>query len=143
MKELSTKPYLIRAIHEWCTDSNLTPCLSVQIDAQTRVPMEYVNNGEITLNISPNAAHHLKLSNDVIQFSARFNGVSREILVPMSAVKGIFARETAQGMLFPLETETNATQAETTAIENPDELQPASPSPSPANSGKQRFQVIK
>ena len=143
MKELSTKPYLIRAIHEWCTDSNLTPYLSVQIDAQTRVPMEYANNGEITLNISHNAAHHLKLSNDVIQFSARFNGVSREISVPMCAVKGIFARETTQGMLFPLEAETTATQAETTAVENPGKSQPTSPSPSPSSSGKQRFQVIK
>lgn len=143
MKELSTKPYLIRAIHEWCTDSNLTPYLSIQIDAQTRVPMEYANNGEITLNISHNAAHHLKLSNDAIQFSARFNGVSREISVPISAVKGIFARETAQGMLFPLETETNTTQAETTVTENQDKLQPASPSPSPTSGGKQRFQLIK
>ena len=143
MKELSTKPYLIRAIHEWCTDSNLTPYLSVQIDAETRVPMEYANNGEITLNISYGAAHHLKLSNDVIQFSARFKGVSREISVPMRAVKGIFARETAQGMLFPLEAETNATQAETITVENPNKPQPASPSPSPSSGGKQRFQIIK
>lgn len=143
MKELSTKPYLIRAIHEWCTDSNLTPYLSVQIDALTRVPMEYANNGEITLNISHSAAHHLKLSNDVIQFSARFDGVAREISVPMSAVKGIFARETAQGMLFPLETETDVTQAATTTVENPDKPQPASPGHSPASGGKKRFQVIK
>ena len=143
MKELSTKPYLIRAIHEWCTDSDLTPYLSVQIDAQTRVPMEYANNGEITLNISYSAAHHLKLSNDVIQFSARFNGVSREISVPMRAVKGVFAKETAQGMLFPLETEIDATQAEATTVENLSKPQPASPSPSPSSSGKQRFQIIK
>ncbi len=139
MKELPTKPYLIRAIHEWCTDSDLTPYLSVQIDTQTRIPMEYANNGEITLNISHSAAHHLKLSNDVIQFSARFNGVSREISVPMRAVKGIFAKETAQGMIFPLETEIDAAQVETSTAENPNKPH----SPSPSSSGKQRFQIIK
>ncbi len=79
MKELSTKPYLIRAIYEWCSDSGYTPYISVKVDAQTRVPDEFVKNGEIILNISHDAAHHLTLGNDVIQFSARFNGVSREI----------------------------------------------------------------
>ena len=132
MKELSTRPYLIRAIHEWCTDSDLTPYLSVQIDAQTRVPMKYANNGEITLNIAHSATHHLKLGNDVIQFSARFNGASHEISVPIRAVKGIFAKETAQGMLFPPETET-APQAEASTASNPDTT----------TSGKHRLQIIK
>ena len=139
MKELPTKPYLIRAIHEWCTDSDLTPYLSVQIDTQTRIPMEYANNGEITLNISHSAAHHLKLNNDVIQFSARFNGVSREISVPMCAIKGIFAKETAQGMIFPLETEIDIAQVGTATAENPNKPH----GPSPSSSGKQRFQIIK
>lgn len=132
MKELSTRPYLIRAIHEWCTDSDLTPYLSVQIDAQTRVPMKYANNGEITLNIAHGATHHLKLGNDVIQFSARFNGASHEISVPIRAVKGIFAKESAQGMLFPPEIET-APQAEISTADNPDTTA----------SGKHRLQIIK
>ena len=144
MKEISTKPYLIRAIHEWCTDSDLTPYLTVKIDSQTRVPMEYANDGEITLNISHGAAHHLKMDNDVISFSARFNGVAREILVPMTAVKGIFGKETGQGMVFNLEAETIAMQDETDSNENPDELQsPLQPTPSPTKRGKPRLQVVK
>ena len=144
MKEISTKPYLIRAIHEWCTDSDLTPYLTVKIDSQTRVPMEYADDGEITLNISHGAAHHLKMDNDVISFSARFNGVAREILVPMTAVKGIFGKETGQGMVFNLEAETISIQNETGSNENPDELQsPLQPNPSPTKRGKPRLQVIK
>ncbi len=144
MKEISTKPYLIRAIHEWCTDSDLTPYLTVKIDSQTRVPMEYANDGEITLNISHGAAHHLKMDNDVISFSARFNGVAREILVPMTAVKGIFGKETGQGMVFNLEAETISIQNETGSNENPDELQsPLQPTPSPTKRGKPRLQVVK
>ena len=79
MRELSTKPYLIRAIYEWCSDSGFTPYLSVKVDAQTRVPEEFVKNGEIILNVSHDAAHHLTLGDDIIQFSARFAGLSREI----------------------------------------------------------------
>lgn len=144
MKEISTKPYLIRAIHEWCTDSDLTPYLTVKIDSQTRVPMEYADDGQITLNISHGAAHHLKMDNDVINFSARFNGVSREISIPMTAVKGIFGKETGQGMLFNLEAETIATQDENSSNESTDELQsPLQPTPSPTKRGKPRLQVIK
>ena len=102
-KERSTTPYLIRAIYEWCSDSGLTPYLSVKVDAKTRVPMEYVKNGEIVLNISPDAAHRLTLGDDVIQFAARFNGVSRECSIPVAAVSGIFARENSQGLFFPPE----------------------------------------
>ena len=103
MRELSTKPYLIRAIYEWCSDSGFTPYLSVKVDAQTRVPEEFVKNGEIILNVSHDAAHHLTLGDDMIQFSARFAGLSREISIPVSAVQGIFAKETAKGILFPPE----------------------------------------
>src|SRR5687768_14698945 len=112
MKELSTKPYLIRAIYEWCSDSGFTPYLSVKVDTQTRVPEEFVKNGEIVLNISHDAAHHLTLGDDVIQFSARFNGLSREISIPVGAVQGIFAKETAKGILFPPEEERPVAQNE-------------------------------
>ena len=92
-KERSTKPYLIRAICEWCSDSGLTAYLSVKVDAQTRVPLEHVKNGEIVLNISPDAAHRLTIGDDWVQFAARFSGVSRECSIPIAAVQGVFARE--------------------------------------------------
>lgn len=97
---ISTTPYLIRAIYEWCCDSGQSPYIAVQVDDATRVPLEYVKDGEIVLNISPDATRNLKIDNDVIRFSARFNGVSREIAVPIDAVKGIFARESGQGLAF-------------------------------------------
>ena len=97
---LSTTPYLIRAIWEWCGDNGLTPYVAVKVDGQTRVPLECVRNGEIVLNISADATRNLKIGNDLIQFSARFNGVSREVSVPVAAVAGIFAKETGQGMVF-------------------------------------------
>ena len=100
MAEISTKPYLIRAIYEWCSDSGLTPYLNVKVDDQTRVPIEYVKNGEIVLNISQGAARNLTISNELVQFSARFNGVSRELAVPMYSIQGIFARENGQGAFF-------------------------------------------
>ena len=78
MAERSTKPYLIRAVYEWCSDSGFTPFISVKVDAQTRVPAEHVKNGEIVLNIGADAAHRLTIGNERIQFAARFNGVSRE-----------------------------------------------------------------
>lgn len=96
----STKPYLVRALHEWCVDNGLTPHLMVAVDAQTRVPAAYVKNGEIVLNISHAATQHLLIDADSIAFSARFGGVSQDIHVPMSAVRGIFARENGQGMFF-------------------------------------------
>jgi len=97
---LSTTPYLIRAIWEWCGDNGLTPYVAVRVDGKTRVPLEFVRNGEIVLNISADATRNLKIGNDLIQFSARFNGVSREVSVPVGAVAGIFAKETGQGMAF-------------------------------------------
>ncbi len=103
MVELSTKPYLIRAIYEWCADCGYTPYLSVRVDENTRVPMEYVKEGEIVLNVGQGASRNLTISNDIIQFSARFNGVSREIAVPTYAVQGIFARETGKGAFFEIE----------------------------------------
>jgi stringent starvation protein B len=103
MSTLSKKPYIIRAIYEWCADSALTPYLSVKVDQYVRVPMEYVKNGEIVLSVSLQATRNLTMGNDLIQFSARFNGVSREISVPMHAVQAIFARENGQGYFFEAE----------------------------------------
>ena len=107
MSELiSTKPYMVRAIHEWCVDNSLTPHLLVAVSAQCRVPMAYVKDGEIVLNLNYSATKDLLLDNEAIVFSARFGGVSQHLYVPMDAVKGIFARENGQGMFFELATNT-------------------------------------
>ncbi len=98
--ELSTKPYLLRAIHDWCTDAGFTPYVAVAVDETVRVPMEFVKNGEIVLNISPLATNRLKLGNDAIEFQARFGGVAREVYVPITRVVAIYARENGQGMAF-------------------------------------------
>src|SRR5215831_10898165 len=137
MAERSTKPYLIRAIHEWCTDSNMTPYLAVRVDANTKVPAEHVKNGEIVLNVSHDATHRLTIGNDVIQFAARFNGVSRECSIPLEAVTGIFAKENGQGLVFPREP-----AAEPVATPAPASPEPSPPS-APTNGGKPRLQVIK
>ncbi len=100
MSEISTKPYLLRAIYEWCTDNGYTPYLAAAVDAQTRVPREFVKNGEIVLNISFTATSGLKMDNDFISFHARFGGVSREISIPVENVAAIYARENGQGMAF-------------------------------------------
>ena len=97
----STKPYLLRALYEWCSDNGYTPYLAVHVDASVRVPREHVKNGEIVLNVSFGATSGLKIDNDVISFKARFGGVSRDIVVPVSHVTAIYARENGQGMAFP------------------------------------------
>ena len=99
----STKPYLIRALYEWCTDNGLTPYLAVQVGPGARVPLEFVKNGEIVLNISFDATSALNIGNDEIRFKARFGGVARDILVPIGQVSAIYARENSQGMAFPVE----------------------------------------
>lgn len=99
----STKPYLVRAIHEWCMDNGYTPHLLVVVGSHTRVPMAYVKDGEIVLNVNYTATKDLQIDNEAITFSARFAGVSQNLYVPMNAVKGIFSRETGQGMFFEVE----------------------------------------
>ena len=97
----STRPYLIRALYEWCTDNGFTPYVAVSVDDTVQVPREYVKNNEIVLNISFDATSSLKLGNDFIEFKARFAGSAREIMVPISHVIAIYARENGQGMAFP------------------------------------------
>jgi len=100
MSEQSAKPYLIRAICEWCADNGLTPYLAVKVNSQTRVPAAYIKNGEIVLNISAGATRRLTIDNERVQFTARFNGVSQEVSVPVPAVSGVFAKETGYGFAF-------------------------------------------
>jgi stringent starvation protein B len=101
LESSSTRPYLIRALYEWCTDNGFTPYVAVQVDDSVQVPREYVKNGEIVLNISFDATSSLKLGNDFIEFKARFAGTAREISVPVGRVIAIYARENGQGMAFP------------------------------------------
>ena len=98
----STRPYLLRALHEWCTDNGYTPYIAVQVDEMVQVPQEYVKNGEIVLNVSYDATSSMSLGNDVIEFKARFAGTPREIIVPVDRVLAIYARENGQGMAFPM-----------------------------------------
>lgn len=96
-----TRPYLARAIYEWICDNNLTPYLLVDAtQPNTHVPEQFIQDGQIVLNIVPHAVHQLHMSNDAITFSARFGGVSRDIYVPLYAVLGIYARENGQGLFF-------------------------------------------
>lgn len=100
LKLASTKPYLIRAIHEWCVDQGYTPYLTVVVDGNTRVPREYVKEGQIVLNLGPEATHQLAMGNELITFSARFSGVSQALSIPVANVAAIYARENGQGMAF-------------------------------------------
>ncbi len=101
----STRPYLIRALHEWCTDNGFTPYIAVLVGPNVKVPMEYVKNGEIVLNVGFEATTGLELSNERIEFKARFGGSSRDISVPVDHVIAIYARENGQGMAFPVPTD--------------------------------------
>jgi stringent starvation protein B len=96
----STKPYLIRAIHEWCTDNGFTPYLAVSVDEHTVVPREHVKGGEIVLNVSSMATGHLLMGNELITFQARFGGVARQISVPVDNVLAIYAKENGHGIPF-------------------------------------------
>jgi stringent starvation protein B len=99
-EDVSTKPYLIRALYEWCCDCGYTPYIAVAVDERTQVPREFVKNGEIVLNISPLASNKLQLGNDLVTFHARFGGIARELSVPIANVISIYARETGHGMAF-------------------------------------------
>lgn len=101
----STKPYFIRAIHEWCTDNGFTPMLMVHVDGQVQVPKAYVTNGEIVLNISWEATQGLVMDNQAITLQARFGGKAAQVHIPISHVLGIFARENNQGMGFEIDLE--------------------------------------
>jgi stringent starvation protein B len=140
VKEASTAPYLIRAIFEWCCDNGLTPYIAVKVDETTKVPMEYVKNGEIVLNVSPDATRNLKIGNDLLQFSARFAGVSREISVPINTIGGIFAKETGQGLSFQT---SPSLPAQVAAPMKTDVAPPDDDHPSPPSGGRPRLQVIK
>ena len=139
MSELSTKPYLIRAIYDWCADSGLTAYLAVQVDEYTQVPKNYVKDGKIVLNISVDAIRNLHIGNEDISCSGRFGGVSHQIMVPISAVIGIFAKENGQGMVFHgQDSSPTLTVAEENKAGENDE-----PPDGPAPQGKPKLRIVK
>ncbi len=127
----STRPYLIRALYEWCTDNGFTPYVAVKVDQTVQVPREYVQGGEIVLNISYDATSSLKLGNEFIEFKARFGGQPRDIMVPIGRIMAIYARENGQGMAFPVQ------DAEPSASEQqPSPPGDEDPPPTPAPAGQ-------
>ena len=154
MKEIPTKPYLLRALFEWCVDNGYTPHLAVKVDSRTQVPAEYVKGGEITLNIAPSAVHKLQMGNELIEFSARFGGVARQISLPIANVYALYARETGHGMTFDVDgpggkpSVQSRAQVETMAsnVRPPAALPaPATPEPpkKPSGGGKPTLRRIK
>jgi stringent starvation protein B len=105
MNNVSTKPYLVRAIYEWCVDQGYTPHIAVLVDERTRVPAGYARDGQIVLNLGVDATNQLVLGNDVITFQARFGGAAHALSIPVSNVIAIYARENGQGMAFEAEPE--------------------------------------
>ena len=134
MEPISTKPYLLRALYEWCVDNGYTPHLLVVVDSRAKVPMSYVKNGEIVLNINPSACKSLLMENEAITFSARFNGVSTDLYIPVGLVKGIFSRENGQGMFFEIDTP---------QIENNVPASEEGNEPNPPPKGKPSLRVVK
>ena len=144
MSEQSAKPYLIRAICEWCADNALSPYLAVKVNAQTRVPMSFVKNGEIVLNIGSTATRKLTIDNEWVQFTARFNGASQEVSVPMAAVTGIFAKETGYGFAFSGTVDPVASLVAATAPSVPESIDPDAPKePGKPKARPSHLQIIK
>jgi len=134
----STKPYLLRAIYEWCVDNGYTPHVSVAVDSQTRVPMDYVRDGEIVLNIGPLAASRLQMGNDVIECTLRFSGAAKDLVLPVSAVTAVYARETGQGMSFLPERKDTARESD-----NETSAEPSDPPDPPKAGGKPALKRVK
>lgn len=119
-----TRPYLARAIYEWICDNNLTPYMLVDATKPfTEVPTQFIQDGQIVLNIVPHAVHKLNMSNDAVTFSARFGGVSRDIYVPFNAVLGLYAKENGQGLFFDPEEYSNAQVTENQVESNHNEIE--------------------
>jgi stringent starvation protein B len=132
------KPYLLRALYEWCVDNGYTPYLSVIVDANTRVPLEYVREGRIVLNIGPLATSKLQMGNELIEFTARFSGASRELSLPVAAVTAIYARENGQGMSFDFD-HSKSTPDESSVSQEAGEL----PDPPKPAGGKPALRRVK
>ena len=137
----STKPYLLRAIWEWCNDSGFTPYIAVQVDARTNVPREFIRDGQIVLNLGPDATNKLQIGNDLIEFQARFGGVARQLSVPVSQVSAIYARENGAGMAFEIGGDNGFAESE--AVEPAlDDVSDEKPEPPRPEGGRPKLQRI-
>lgn len=137
---VSTKPYLVRAIFEWCVDQGLTPYITVVVGPRTRVPREFVREGQIVLNIGPDATNQLLLGNEEITFQARFNGVAFPVVVPIDAVAAIYAKENSQGMAFDAQPQARTPEG---SAESASEVESESPEPAPPPPGRPHLTRIK
>ena len=140
----STRPYLIRALYEWCTENGFTPYVAVKVDGSVQVPREYVQGGEIVLNVSMDATSSLKLGNEFIEFKARFGGKPRDIMVPIERVMAIYARENGQGMAFPVSDAQTDAAPGLSAVDSPvaDDADDE-PTPPPTTSGRPALTRVK
>lgn len=141
----STKPYMLRALWDWCCDNGFTPYIAVDVDERTRVPREFVRDGQIVLNLGPDATNRLQIGNDLIEFQARFNGVPRELSVPIDRVAAIYARENGAGMAFDVVSQP-ASAPSRTPIDAPvssDDEEPSEPPPTKPEGGRPKLQRIK
>jgi len=129
----STRPYLIRALYDWCSENGFTPYVAVKVDHSVQVPREYVQGGEIVLNVSMDATSSLKLGNDFIEFKARFGGKPCDIMVPIHRVMAIYARENGQGMAFPVSDDASPVAA-LSAVDTPSEWPEDGDEPPPPSS---------
>jgi stringent starvation protein B len=147
MAEVPTKPYLLRALFEWCVDNGYTPHIAVKVDSETHVPAEYVKSGEIILNISPNAVHKLQIGNETVEFSARFGGVPRQISLPVANIYALYAKETGNGMAFDADGAKPIVQSRAESEAAPNSAKPpaALPAPDPKkpSGGKPTLRRIK
>ena len=137
----STKPYLLRAIWEWCCDNGFTPYIAVQVDERTRVPREFVRDDQIVLNLGPSATNKLQIGNDFVDFQARFSGVARELSVPVAQVTAIYARENGAGMAFEVDPSERANAFEDDM--STDDKTTTDTSPAPTEPGRPKLQRIK
>ena len=137
----STKPYLLRAIWEWCCDNGFTPYIAVQVDERTRVPREFVRDDQIVLNLGPSATNKLQIGNDFVDFQARFSGVARELSVPVAQVTAIYARENGAGMAFEVDPSERANVFEDDM--STDDQTTTDTSPAPTEPGRPKLQRIK
>jgi stringent starvation protein B len=140
----STRPYLIRALYEWCTENGFTPYVAVKVDGSVQVPREYVQGGEIVLNVSMDATSSLKLGNEFIEFKARFGGKPRDIMVPIERVMAIYARENGQGMAFPVsDVQSDATPGLSAVDSSVADDAEGEPIPPPPTSGRPALTRVK
>lgn len=140
----STKPYLLRALWEWCCDNGFTPYIAVNVDERTRVPREFVREGQIVLNIGPEATGKLQIGNDLISFQARFGGVARELSVPVDRVSAIYSRENGAGMAFEIDGEA-VPMGDDLAVDRDSEpvIEETPPEPPRPEGGRPKLQRIK